>query len=69
MEEITFKTNINCDACVAKVTPVLNEIETIAHWKVDTSRPEKILTIEGEKVDVNSLLNSLEKIGYRAEKI
>src|SRR5690606_29128046 len=32
-----FKTNINCEACVAKVTPTLNNVEGISHWEVNTN--------------------------------
>jgi copper chaperone len=48
MEKLQFKTNINCGNCVSKVTPFLNQVEEIENWKVDTSIPEKILTVEGE---------------------
>lgn len=62
-----FKTNINCDACVAKVTPVLNGNPTVEKWEVDTKNPDKILTVEGENINEQELVQSLEKIGYRAE--
>ncbi|MBX2953794.1 MAG: heavy-metal-associated domain-containing protein [Leadbetterella sp.] len=64
-----FKTNINCDSCVAKVTPVLEANEQVENWKVDTANPDKVLTVEGEDIDVEDLVHSLKKIGYRAEKI
>lgn len=64
-----FKTNINCDACVAKVTPVLNGNPTIEKWEVDTKNPDKILTVEGENINEQELVQSLEKIGYRAESL
>jgi len=66
METIKFKTNINCDACVAKVTPVLNDNLSIEKWKVDTQNPNKILTVEGENINPQELIESLEKIGYKA---
>ncbi len=64
-----FKTNINCDACVAKVTPVLNGNPTIEKWEVDTKNPDKILTVEGENINEQEVIQSLEKIGYRAESL
>jgi copper chaperone len=66
METIKFKTNINCDACVAKVTPVLNDNLSIEKWEVDTQNPNKILTVEGENINQQELMQSLEKIGYKA---
>jgi len=62
-----FKTNINCSSCVAKVTPILNE--QVNAWKVDTENPDKILTVEGEDINVEDLVHALKKIGYRAEMI
>lgn len=69
MKTLKFKTNINCDACVAKVTPVLNGNPTIEKWEVDTKNPDKILTVEGENINKQELVQSLEKIGYRAESL
>lgn len=66
METIKFKTNINCAACVAKVTPVLNENTSVEKWEVDTQNPDKILTVEGENISQQELIQSLEKIGYKA---
>ena len=69
METLKFKTNINCDACVAKVTPVLNENTSVEKWAVDTHSPNKILTVEGQNINQQELVQSLEKIGYKAEQI
>jgi len=69
MKTLKFKTNINCEACVAKVTPVLNGNTSVEKWEVDTKNPEKILTIEGERINPQELAESLEKIGYKAEEI
>jgi copper chaperone len=66
METIKFKTNINCDACVAKVTPVLNQNTSVEKWTVNTQNPNKILTVEGQNIDQLELIQSLEKIGYKA---
>ncbi|MBE8712487.1 heavy-metal-associated domain-containing protein [Sphingobacterium hungaricum] len=64
-----FKTTINCDACIAKVTPVLNADETITKWSVDTQNPDKILTVEGESIDSDDLVHTLKKIGYSAVEL
>lgn len=66
METLKFKTNINCDACVAKVTPVLNGNTSVEKWTVDTQNPNKTLTVEGQNIDQEKLIQSLEKIGYKA---
>lgn len=69
MNTLKFKTTINCSACVAKVTPVLDAQENIQNWEVDTTNPDKILTINSSELDETDLVKSLQKIGFKAEKI
>ncbi|WP_343533702.1 heavy-metal-associated domain-containing protein [Pedobacter sp.] len=69
MNTLKFKTSINCSSCVAKVTPVLNAQEDIQNWEVNTDNPDKILTVEGNDIDEEDLVKSLQKIGFKAEKI
>ncbi|RWU05727.1 heavy-metal-associated domain-containing protein [Pedobacter chitinilyticus] len=69
MNTLKFKTTINCSACVAKVTPVLDAQENIQNWEVDTTNPDKILTINSSELDEADLVKSLQKIGFKAEKI
>lgn len=67
METIQFKTNINCSNCVAKVSPFLNQEDSIDNWKVDTNNPHKILTVEGEELDAEAVIQTVEKAGFKAE--
>ncbi len=69
MTEIKFKTNINCNHCIGKVTPVLNSDSNIAVWKVDLESDDKILTVSGENPDSEKIIKSLSDVGYIAEKI
>lgn len=39
MENQSFKTNINCSGCVARVTNKLNETVGKDNWQVDTEKP------------------------------
>lgn len=48
MNQLQFKTNINCGSCIKSVTPFLNALEEIDAWQVDTAVAEKILTVETE---------------------
>ena len=66
---IELKTNIMCGSCIAKVTPVLNEIVGENNWKVDTQNPKKILTLTNDDVDKNDVINALQKVGYKAEEL
>ena len=69
METLTFKTNINCSSCVAKVTPHLKEEPGILNWKVDTANPQKILTVETDTLSEDDVIHILKKSGYTANKI
>jgi len=40
-----FKTTINCANCLRAVTPALNAEPAIASWQVDTTTPDKVLTV------------------------
>ncbi len=68
MEATKFKTNIKCSACVAKVTPGLDELAGKDNWQVDLTDPKRTLIIPSG-VDSDKLNEALSKVGYRAETI
>lgn len=68
MNTYKFKTNINCNGCINTVKPVLST-EKINKWDVDISTPEKILTIESDKLSSDEIKKILSEIGYFAELI
>lgn len=67
METTKFKTNIKCDACVAKVTPALNETVGENNWEVDLKDPNKTLTINTGTSE-EKVIAALKSVGYSAEK-
>lgn len=67
MNEYTFKTNINCGSCIKSVTPFLNELDNLEMWKVDTENPDKILTVQLEDTNVETVLDAIKKAGYSIE--
>lgn len=69
MENLKFKTNINCGGCVSKVTPQLDHIEGIENWKVNLQDPEKILTVNSNGVSEKEIIDTVEKVGFRIQKI
>jgi copper chaperone CopZ len=69
MKTIELKTNIMCGSCVAKVTPILNEVIGENRWKVDTANPRKVLTVNTESLDEATVIQAVEKAGYIAEKL
>jgi copper chaperone len=68
MSELKLKTNIKCDACIAKVTPYLNEVAGKENWQVDLKDPARVLTV---KTDVPSeqVIEALKKAGYKGETV
>jgi copper chaperone len=69
MKTIEVKTNIMCGSCIAKVTPVLNEVMGENAWKVDTANPKKVLTVTTESLSEQDVINAVEKAGYKAESL
>ncbi|SFE99471.1 heavy-metal-associated domain-containing protein [Spirosoma endophyticum] len=67
METLKFKTNIKCGACIATVTPFLNEAIGEGHWQVDIQDPGKILTVDSSSAAV--VRQAIEKAGYKAEPL
>jgi copper chaperone len=63
-----FKTNINCSGCVAAVKPFLDKAEGIQSWEVDTTIPDKILTVVTEKLSEDDVKQIIEKAGYKVKE-
>ena len=68
METIKFKTNIKCEACVAKVKPHLDAAENVENWEVDLKDPERTLTVTLKSNAADNVLKALEKAGYQASE-
>jgi copper chaperone len=66
MKTIQLKTNINCGGCVAKVTPYLNANSEIKEWKVDTTNPQKVLTVQTENLEGDDIKEIVHKAGFKA---
>ena len=64
-----FKTNINCSGCIETVTPYLSANNEIKHWEVDTSNPDKILTVESDHLSDEMIREIVRKAGYKAENL
>jgi copper chaperone len=67
MKTLTFKTNIKCGGCIATVTPFLNNVAGIEKWEVDTTNPDKILTVTGETITTESIETAIKQAGYTIE--
>lgn len=60
-----FKTNLNCSNCVAAVTPYLQSDPAIHSWQVDTTTPEKVLTVEGDNPSREAVSSLVARAGFR----
>lgn len=69
MGTLKFKSNIKCMGCVAQVSPILNEEKGIKSWNVDVDTPEKILTVETEKLNSGEVIDLVKNAGFKAETI
>jgi copper chaperone len=67
MKTAKFKTTIKCGACVEKVTSSLNETVGQENWQVDLTSPERILTVQSDTVSPEKVVETLSKVGYKAE--
>lgn len=71
MNTFKFKTNINCSGCINAVTPHLNKVEGIREWQVDTTSPDKILTVEARDGNLSPALIAavVEKAGFKISTV
>ncbi|PAW95170.1 hypothetical protein CKK33_17360 [Mucilaginibacter sp. MD40] len=70
METLKFKTTIKCGGCIATVTPVLDHLNGVEKWEVDTVNPDKILTIKATPdLEAKEVIAALAARGYHAESI
>ena len=69
MQTVKVKTNIMCAACVARITPVLNEAVGPENWKVDIQDPNKLLSVSTEKLDEEQIIRTVQDAGFKAERV
>ncbi len=69
MASFKFKTNINCNGCIASVTPFLNSEKEIESWHVDIQNPNKILTVESEMVEKEKVIARVKEAGFKIEPV
>lgn len=65
----TFKTNINCAGCVAKIEPVLNTTASINEWSVDTAHADKILSVSTDSLSSQEIMTIVLGIGFNIQVI
>ena len=69
MSEAKFKTTIQCNSCLSKVTPKLNEILEEQSWSVDLESDDRILTVNDDNVSVDEVVSAVKSLGFEIEEL
>lgn len=69
MSEARFKTTIQCNGCLSKVTPKLNEILEEQSWSVDLESDDRILTVNDDNVSVDAVVSAVKSVGFEIEEL
>lgn len=69
MDNLKFKTNINCTGCLSKVSPKLNNENGIEEWDVDLNNSQKILTVKSNSTSEQDIVSAVKKVGFNIERI
>ena len=69
MKTLKFKTNINCNNCLSKVSPKLDEETKIESWEVDLNSDDRILTVNSENITNEEVFKTVLKAGFIAKPL
>lgn len=69
MKTLKFNTNIKCGGCLQQVSPKLNEVAGSGHWQVDLANPKKVLTVETDSSNEESIVSAVREAGFEAQAI
>ena len=68
MSTLRFKTSINCANCLRAITPALNAEPAITAWQVDTTTPDKLLTVT-TSLPPAQVVALVEEAGFTAQPV
>ncbi|WP_347925084.1 heavy-metal-associated domain-containing protein [Pontimicrobium sp. SW4] len=69
MTIVKYKTNIQCTGCIKSLTPVLNNLDNIDSWKVDLESSNRILEVDLDDNDKETVFNAVKGLGFEIEEI
>ncbi|WMJ72110.1 copper chaperone [Cytophagaceae bacterium ABcell3] len=69
MNILKFKTNIDNEKDLAKVSTALDKEELISKWKLDLESEENILSVSGEEITPDVIIKIFRETGYEAENL
>ena len=64
MERVTFKTNLKCGGCVAKIKPFLDALNGVEEWSVDLASPEKMLVVTLTDGETQAVIEAARQAGF-----
>lgn len=64
-----FRTNIMCNGCIAKVTPVLDAMQGITSWSVALDTPDRVLSIVTDTIGEEEILSAVRAAGFTIERM
>lgn len=69
MEKIILKTDLSCKHCAMKVEPVLKAEKGVVEYTIDLENPQRLVTIQSDGANIDSIIAGFKKAGYLAEKV
>ena len=69
MKTLKFNTNIKCGGCLQKVTPKLDDVVGSGHWQVDLANPKRVLTVETDSSNEDSIVSAVRQAGFEAQAV
>jgi copper chaperone len=69
MNTYIFKTSINCNGCLSKVKPSLDNEPRITSWEIDLDNPDKILKVVAEDIKSSEIIDIIDNKGFEIELI
>jgi copper chaperone len=64
MSVYQFKTSINCGNCVNLVKMYMEEVPNLEQWNVETTNPDKILTVSGNNLSADAVVEKVQEAGF-----
>ena len=68
-ETVTFKVNMHCKNCVAKITDNISFVKGVEDLKVSLDQKTVTITYNPARTDEAALQKAIERLGYSAEKV
>jgi len=69
MKEKRFTTTLRCGGCTAKITPLMEAEPSIEEWSVDLESEGKVLTVRGNDVKSDRVLELLKEAGFEGKEM